>query len=359
MANTLNRIQSTLTQYCPPGLAQDVVSANILRGVNQTADGYQIQLRFGYPIEDIQHQIVADLQTLLSQTVDGPLGFDLCWEVKAHAVQPGQKGWSSIKNVIAVASGKGGVGKSTTAVNLAFALHQAGARVGLCDADIYGPNQPHLLGTQQKPELTEQKQFRPVIVRGVQTNSMGYLVSDETPMVWRGPMVTQALMQLVTQTAWDNLDYLIIDMPPGTGDVQLTLSSKIPVAGAVMVTTPQDLALLDVRKGIEMFRKVNVNILGIIENMSTHVCEQCGHESALFGKAGGARLSEITGVPLLGQIPLALKLRETADAGTPIVCTDHPLAERYKLIARRLVANLSLTRRNYDTKLPEVVVQPL
>lgn len=239
-----------------------------------------------------------------------------------------------IKKIIAIASGKGGVGKSTTTVNLALALLQLGKRVGILDADIYGPNQPHMLGGAEKPELVDDEKFKPVIKFGLQTMSMGYLVDSDEPMVWRGPMVVKALQQMLYFTAWDHLDYLLIDLPPGTGDVQLTLSQKTPLNGAIIVTTPQTIALLDAKKGLEMFRKVNVPILGVIENMSEYVCIKCGHAENIFGCNGAASL----GVPVIGKIPLNLSIREQADAGLPIVLAqpESDIAKRYTEIAKQL-----------------------
>lgn len=253
-----------------------------------------------------------------------------------------------VKNIIAVASGKGGVGKSTTAVNLALALAAEGARVGILDADIYGPSQPHLLGIgQRRPEIVGERgkeQMVPIIAHGIQSMSMGYLVTEETPMLWRGPMATGALQQLLMQTRWDNLDYLIIDMPPGTGDIQITLAQKVPVTGAVIVTTPQDIALLDAKKGIEMFRKVNVPVLGVVENMAVHVCSNCGHEEHIFGAGGGERIARDYQTELLGALPLDLSIRADADAGKPSVAAnpDSVIAQHYRAIAKKLIANVNL-----------------
>lgn len=244
-----------------------------------------------------------------------------------------------IKNIIAIASGKGGVGKSTTTVNVALALQSLGNRVGILDADIYGPNQPHMLGAIEKPALKDEQTFLPVLRYGLQTMSMGYLVESEEPMIWRGPMVVKALQQMLYYTAWDNLDYLLIDMPPGTGDVQLTLSQKTPLNGAIIVTTPQAVALLDARKGLEMFRKVNVPILGVIENMSVYHCTHCGQDAALFGHGGAEKLAQEYTVPLLGKIPLVMEIREQADIGVPIVMVDSEgaIAKIYREIAGKVV----------------------
>jgi ATP-binding protein involved in chromosome partitioning len=265
-----------------------------------------------------------------------------------------------VKNIIAVASGKGGVGKSTTAVNLALALAAEGARVGILDADIYGPSQPHMLGVgQRRPEVVAEagkQQMLPINAYGIQSISMGYLVTEDTPMLWRGPMATGALQQLLMQTRWDNLDYLIIDMPPGTGDIQITLAQKVPVTGAVIVTTPQDIALLDAKKGIEMFRKVNVPILGVIENMAIHICSNCGHEEHVFGEGGGDRIARDYQTELLGSLPLDLSIRADADRGKPSVAADpeSAISQKYRAIARKLVANVQM--HNTNQALPDIEI---
>ena len=265
-----------------------------------------------------------------------------------------------VKNIIAVASGKGGVGKSTTAVNLALALAAEGARVGILDADIYGPSQPQMLGVgQRRPEIVGEQgkqQMVPITAYGIQSISMGYLVTEETPMLWRGPMATGALQQLLMQTRWDNLDYLVIDMPPGTGDIQITLAQKVPVTGAVIVTTPQDIALLDAKKGIEMFRKVNVPILGVIENMAIHTCSNCGHEEHVFGEGGGERIARDYQTELLGSLPLALSIRADADQGKPSVAADpeSSISQKYRDIARKLMANIVQVQD--QSSMPEIEI---
>lgn len=271
--------------------------------------------------------------------------------------QPGPQKIPGVKHIIAVASGKGGVGKSTTTVNLALALAAEGFRVGILDADIYGPNQPHMLGIKVKPVVSPDKKFEPLENYGIQSMSMGYLVNVNTPTIWRGPMVSGALQQLLRDTVWKDLDYLFIDLPPGTGDIQLTLVKKVPVSGAVIVTTPQDIALLDARKGLEMFNKVDVPVLGIVENMSTHVCSQCGHEEAIFGTQGAENMAKECKVPLLGRLPLAIKIREDADQGKPTVVAEPngTIATTYRGIAKDLVTRLStLTKKS---KFPEIVVE--
>jgi ATP-binding protein involved in chromosome partitioning len=267
--------------------------------------------------------------------------------ISAHAVQPGLSPAPRVRNVIAVGSGKGGVGKSTTAVNLALALHLEGARVGILDADVYGPSIPTMLGLSGKPDSPDNKSIEPMRAFGIEAMSIGFLVDAETPMIWRGPMATSALTQLFTDTLWGDLDYLLIDLPPGTGDIQLTLAQKIPVAGAVIVTTPQDIATLDAKKALKMFQKVEVPVLGIIENMALHVCSNCGHEEHLFGEGGGQRMAAQYGVPLLGSLPLDIAIREQGDAGQPVMVAspDSAVAEAYRQTARAMAAQLALRPR--------------
>lgn len=265
---------------------------------------------------------------------------------------------TNIKNIIAIASGKGGVGKSTTTVNLALALSQEGARVGILDADIYGPNQPQMLGATDKPESKDGKTLQPVIAHGIQSMSIGYLIDIDTPMVWRGPMATGALQQLLNDTQWDNLDYLLIDLPPGTGDIQLTLSQKIPLTGAVIVTTPQDIALLDARKAIGMFQKVNVPVLGIVENMSVYLCSQCGHAEHIFGAEGGEKTAKQYNVDLLGSLPLDIKIREQVDSGKPTVIAEpeNKITTIYRDIARKVMAKLEQVKKT-TSKFPKIVIE--
>ncbi len=280
--------------------------------------------------------------------------------ITSHSAQRGVPLLSGVKNVIAVASGKGGVGKSTTAANLALALSAEGARVGILDADIYGPSQPLMMGLQgQRPETPDGKSLKPLESHGVQTMSIGYLVDADQAMVWRGPMVSQALQQLLNDTRWDNLDYLVIDMPPGTGDIQLTLSQKVPVTGAVIVTTPQDIALLDARKGVTMFQKVGIPILGMVENMAIHVCSHCGHAEHIFGEGGAARMAADFGVDVLGSLPLDMGIRLAADGGTPTVAADPDgkVAELYKAIARKVAVKVGEKAQDFSGKFPKIVIQ--
>lgn len=275
----------------------------------------------------------------------------------AHRVQNGLKPLKNIKNIIAVGSGKGGVGKSTTSINLAYALKHEGFTVGILDADIYGPSMPKMLGTQEKPSSRDEKSMEPIDVDGLQAMSIGFLVEENSAMIWRAPMAVGALTQLLNDTRWRDLDYLIIDMPPGTGDIQLTLSQKIPVAGSVIVTTPQDIALIDARKGIDMFEKVEVPILGVVENMSTHICSNCGHEEAIFGVDGGKLLAQDTHVPLLGQLPLDIRVRKALDNGDVQSLNDSDIALRYQEIALKMVSHLSQRPKDVAGKFPKIVVE--
>lgn len=342
-----------------PQQAEAAVSASIdpllgrplgglVEGVTVEPSLARVRLVFPFPVGGygpaVQARVAAALATLgWHERVE----VELRAEIHSHAAQKGVPPLPGIKNVIAVASGKGGVGKSTTAANLALALCQQGARVGLLDADIYGPSQPMMMGLDgQRPRSADGRKIEPLKAFGVAVMSIGFLIDAAQPMVWRGPMVTQALVQLLGETLWGELDYLVVDLPPGTGDTQLTLAQRVPVSGAVIVTTPQDIALLDARKGLQMFRKVDVPVLGLIENMSTHVCRQCGHEDAVFGEGGGERLSAEFGVPLLGALPLDTAIRVQADGGRPTVVADPGglLARRYHEIARLAVARLDASQ---------------
>ena len=279
--------------------------------------------------------------------------------MQSHSVQKNLKPLRNIKNVIAVASGKGGVGKSTTAVNLALALAAEGAKVGILDADIYGPSQPSMLGISGQPESKDGKTLEPMESYGLQAMSIGFLIDKETPMIWRGPMVTQALEQLLSDTNWSDLDYLIVDLPPGTGDIQLTLAQKIPVSGAVIVTTPQNIALLDARRGVKMFQRVDVPILGIVENMSMHICSQCGHEEHIFGSGGGDEMSRDYDIPVLGYLPLDTAIREQTDGGKPTVVAepDSRVSGIYRDIGRKTAARLAMQGKDYSVKFPKIVIQ--
>jgi ATP-binding protein involved in chromosome partitioning len=337
-------------------LETDIVSAGHVHGIGVDGRNVAVNLRLPYPADGLREKMVVRVRTALESDpgIDAVV-VDFDWKVVSRKVQGELKPLEQIRNIIAVASGKGGVGKSTTAVNLALALAADGARVGILDADIYGPSIPTMLGAKGRPETTG-KRIIPKRAHGLQLMSMGFLVEEETPMVWRGPMVTSALQQLLGETNWENLDFLVIDLPPGTGDIQLTLVQKVPVAGAVVVTTPQDIALQDARKAFQMFRKLDLTVLGVVENMSTHICTQCGHEEAIFGSGGAASMSDQYSIPLLGQLPLAASIRFDVDSGHPTVVAEPegPIAHTYMEFARRTAAELSRQPRNLKMDLPEI-----
>lgn len=342
-------VRQALSHLIPEDLGVDLVSAGAIARIEAHDDRLLVAIRLGYPCQSRLPALHDRIEAALTPLLRGrALELDLAVRIKPHRAQNDMPSMLQVANVIAVASGKGGVGKSTTAVNLALALRAEGARVGLLDADIFGPSQPVMLGLPKdtRPEVHEGKAFIPVPAHGLQTMSMGYLMVEQTPVVWRGPKASGALTQMMQQTLWRELDYLIVDLPPGTGDVQLTLAQKVPVAGAVVVTTPQDIALLDAIKGIEMFRKVDIGVLGVVENMAVHVCSNCGHQEHIFGQGGGERLSRDYQVPVLGALPLSLTIREQADGGTPTVVAEPDGAEArlYRDIARRMAARLSLSR---------------
>jgi ATP-binding protein involved in chromosome partitioning len=321
----------------------------------------KVQVLCGFPVHRSRASILAALvEHCRSLPGADSIDFEVTSSIVTHAVQQGLKPLSGVRNLIAVASGKGGVGKSTVAVNLALALAQEGGRVGILDADIYGPSQPRMLGLLgAHPQTRDGKTLEPLPAHGVVAMSIGFLVDDRQPMAWRGPMVTSALNQLLTQTHWGELDYLIVDMPPGTGDIQLTLAQRVPVSGAVIVTTPQDIALADARKGLEMFQKVHVPVLGVIENMSVHICSHCGHEEPIFGEHGGEDLSREYGVPLLGSLPLDRRIREETDQGRPTVAAqpDGPLAEAFRATALRAAGELAARAKDYSRLFPNITVE--
>ena len=354
------QIESALKEFIDPHLEQDLVSTKCVKDITINGAKVSVKVVVGYPSDTYKAKLASALQERV-EGVDGVASadVDVSWKIAAHAVQKTLKPIDNVKNIIAVASGKGGVGKSTTSVNLALALSAEGAKVGILDADIYGPSQPRMLGVSGQPESKDGKTLEPMVNYDLQCMSIGFLVDEETPMIWRGPMVTQALEQLLGDTNWDDLDYLIIDLPPGTGDTQLTLAQKVPVSGAVIVTTPQDIALLDARKGLKMFQKVEVPVLGIVENMSTHICTECGHEEHIFGQGGGMSMSEQYDVDFLGALPLDMQIRVETDEGKPTVVADPDgrIAEIYREIARRTTAKLSLHAKNYAQKFPSIVIQ--
>jgi ATP-binding protein involved in chromosome partitioning len=320
-----------------------------------------VELVLGFPCSDYVAELEAALQIHLQPLLgQARLELKLRAQITAHAVQRTLKPLANVKNIVAVASGKGGVGKSTTAANLALAWAAQGAKVGLLDADIYGPSQPLMMGlTGAKPVSADGKHLTPLRAHGVEVMSIGFMIDQEQPMAWRGPMVTQALTQLLGDTTWGELDYLVVDMPPGTGDIQLTLAQRVPVSGALIVTTPQDIALLDARKGLKMFEKVEVRVLGVVENMSMHVCSQCGHVEHIFGSGGGARMAAQYGVQLLGELPLDIRIREDADGGAPTVVTepDSARARAYFLMARRTAARLATLNKDYSRAFPKITVE--
>jgi len=360
-AATASAIRAKLGAYTDPYLAQTLSEAKVVGEVSVSAHSVDVELTFGFPVADYGPELLPALQSYLEPELAGArLNLRLRSNITAHAVQKTLKPLDNVKNVIAVASGKGGVGKSTTAANLALAWAAQGARVGLLDADIYGPSQPMMMGlTGAKPESPDGKHLKPLRAHGVEVMSIGFLIDAEQPMAWRGPMVTQALTQLLGETNWGALDYLVVDMPPGTGDIQLTLAQRVPVSGAVIVTTPQDIALLDARKGLKMFEKVEVRVLGVVENMSVHVCSRCGHIEHVFGSGGGARMAAQYGVQFLGELPLDIHIREEADGGTPTVVAEprSARARSYFQMARRTAARLATLNKDYSRMFPKITVE--
>ena len=360
MSLTVEQINDALRNVIDPNTGKDLVSSRSVKNVRADDGDVSLDVVLGYPAKSqldlIRKAVIAALRQLPGV---GNVSANVTMNIVSHAVQRGVKLLPNVKNIIAVASGKGGVGKSTTAVNLALALAAEGASVGILDADIYGPSQPMMLGISGRPQSADGATIEPMEGHGVQASSIGFLIDDDNPMVWRGPMVTGALEQLLRQTNWRDLDYLIVDMPPGTGDIQLTLSQKVPVTGAVIVTTPQDIALLDARKGLKMFEKVGIPILGIVENMSTYVCPSCGHTEHIFGHGGGEKMCADYGVEFLGALPLNLSIREQADAGRPTVVAepDGPIAATYRAIARKIAIKVAEKAKDMSGKFPSIVVQ--
>ena len=352
-------VQAVLKQLVDPNTGKDYLSSRSARNVKVSGNDVSLDVELGYPGRSQHEPIRQQMVRALKGAGAGSVAVKVSSKVVSHAVQRGVKLIPGIKNIIAVASGKGGVGKSTTAVNLALALAAEGAQVGILDADIYGPSQPMMLGIAGRPESKDGKHLEPMMGHGLQAISIGFLIDIDTPMVWRGPMVTQALEQLLKDTSWRDLDYLVVDLPPGTGDIQLTLAQKVPVTGAVIVTTPQDIALIDARKGLKMFEKVGIPILGVVENMSFHVCPQCGHESHIFGAGGAEKMCRDYGTELLGQLPLDEAIRTQADSGKPTVVSDPdgPVAEIYRRIARRSAVKIAESQRDMTSKFPNIVVQ--
>lgn len=353
------QVENILSGINDPHNNQDLVHAKAVKDITINDGKVSIVLQLGYPAEGFKQDLIQMVSSALAEQGISDATVEVSSKIVSHSVQQGVQLLPNVKNTIAVASGKGGVGKSTTSINLALALQAEGATVGILDADIYGPSQPRMLGLKGKPDTTDGKTVEPKVSYGVQSMSIGYLIEEDTPMIWRGPMVTGALEQLLNDTNWHDLDYLIIDLPPGTGDIQLTLCQKIPVSGAVIVTTPQDIALLDARKALKMFEKVNVPVLGIIENMSTHICSQCGHEEHIFGSGGGDQMAKQYNVDLLGSLPLDIRIREGVDNGKPTVAIepDSEIAMNYRDIARRTAAKLALQAKDYTNKFPKIVIE--
>ncbi len=357
---TKEQIEEAIRGYVEPHMDKNLIDAKCVNSIDINNDKVKIAIELGFPADGVVRPLAAIVQERV-EAIEGisSADVDASWEVAAHSVQKSLKPIDNVKNIIAVASGKGGVGKSTVAVNLALALAVEGAKVGVLDADIYGPSQPRMLGISRQPESKDGKSLEPIENYGIQSMSIGFLIDEETPMIWRGPMVTQALEQLLNDTNWDDLDYLVIDLPPGTGDTQLTLAQKVPVSGALIVTTPQDIALLDARKGFKMFEKVEVPVLGIVENMSTHICSSCGHEEHIFGEGGGKRMAEQYGVDFLGSLPLDIRIREETDGGKPTVKAEpeSQISLIFREIARNTSAKLALQAKNYAAKFPNIVIQ--
>ncbi|WP_293775908.1 iron-sulfur cluster carrier protein ApbC [uncultured Oxalicibacterium sp.] len=360
MSITIETVKAALATVIDPNTGKDLISSRSARNIQVDGNNVTLDVELGYPaksqIEPIRQAVEAALSKLDGI---GSITANVTMKIVAHSVQRGVKLMSNVKNIIAVASGKGGVGKSTTSVNLALALAAEGAQVGILDADIYGPSQPMMMGISGRPETLDGKTMEPMQNHGLQVSSIGFMIDPDEPMVWRGPIVTQALTQLLDQTNWRDLDYLVVDMPPGTGDVQLTMSQKVPVTGAVIVTTPQDIALLDARKGLKMFEKVGIPILGIVENMSTHVCSNCGHVEAIFGEGGGEKMCADFGVDFLGKLPLTMSIRQQADSGRPTVVAepDGPIALVYKEIARKIAVKVAEKAKDMTSKFPSIVVK--
>jgi ATP-binding protein involved in chromosome partitioning len=360
MSITADDVKAALSAVIDPNTQKDFVSGKSLKNVKIEGADVSLDIELGYPaasqVEPIRAAVTQALKALPGA---GNVKVNVVSKILSHTVQRGLKVMPNVKNIIAVASGKGGVGKSTTAVNLALALAAEGASVGILDADIYGPSQPMMLGITGRPQSLDGKTMEPLENHGVQVSSIGFMIDPDEPMVWRGPMVTQALQQLLEQTNWRDLDYLVVDMPPGTGDIQLTLSQKVPVTGAVIVTTPQDIALLDARKGLKMFEKVGIPILGVVENMSTHICSNCGHTEAIFGAGGGEKMCRDFGVDFLGALPLTIEIREQTDSGRPTVVADPdgPVAKIYKDIARKVAVEIAEKAKDMTSKFPNIVVK--
>ncbi len=356
---TPDQLLSALSTVVDPQTGKDFVSTRALKNLKVEGGAVSFDVELGYPARS-QHAALRQALTAAARGVAGvtDVKVAIATKVTPHAVQRGVQLLPNVKNIIAVASGKGGVGKSTTAANLALALAAEGAAVGLLDADIYGPSQPMMMGIEGRPESADGKTMDPLENYGVQVMSIGFLINPDEAMIWRGPMATQALEQLLRQTNWQELDYLIVDMPPGTGDIQLTLSQRVPMTGAVIVTTPQDIALLDARKGVAMFEKVGVPILGLVENMAAHVCTNCGHVEHIFGEGGGQRYAAERGIEYLGALPLDMHIHLQADGGKPTVVADPEgkVAGIYKDVARKVAVKVAAKAKDFSSKFPTITV---
>jgi ATP-binding protein involved in chromosome partitioning len=354
------QVQTALKEITDPNTQKNFIATKSARNIKVDGGDVSLDIELGYPaktqLELIREMVQAKLGAIPGV---GKVTVNVTSKIVSHSVQRGVKLIAEVKNIIAVASGKGGVGKSTTAVNLALALAAEGASVGILDADIYGPSQPMMLGISGRPESRDGKSLEPMLGHGVQAISIGFLIDVDTPMVWRGPMVTQALEQLLRDTRWEGIDYLVVDLPPGTGDIQLTLAQKVPVTGALIVTTPQDIALIDARKGLKMFEKVGIPIIGIVENMSTHICSKCGHEEHIFGAGGAEKMCKDFNAEFLGALPLDIHIREQTDSGKPSVVADPDgrVAEIYRRIARRIAVKISEQAKDMSSKFPNIVIQ--
>jgi ATP-binding protein involved in chromosome partitioning len=359
MSLTEAALQEALKAVVDPNTGRDLVSTKLLRNLKIEGGDVSFEVELGYPAKS---QVPALRKALIAaaRTLPGVenVSIQIGWKITAHAVQRGVQLLPRVKNIVAVASGKGGVGKSTTTVNLALALAAEGAKVGILDADIYGPSQPMMMGITGRPESEDGKSMMPLANYGVEVMSIGFLVDEDQAMIWRGPMATQALDQLLRQTNWGDLDYLLVDMPPGTGDIALTLSQRVPLTGAVIVTTPQDIALIDAKKGLTMFEKVGVPILGIVENMAVYCCPNCGHTEHIFGADGGKRMAEQFKVDHLGSLPLNLSIRQQADEGRPTVVADPDgeIAALYKAVARTVAVKIAQRAKDFSAKFPTITV---
>ena len=354
-----SQLQAALKTVVDPNTGQDLVTGRQLKNLRVDGDEVSFDVELGYPAAS-QVPVLRKALIAAARTVEGVgnVSANVGFKITAHSVQRGVPLLPGVKNIIAIASGKGGVGKSTTTANLALALAAEGARVGILDADIYGPSQPMMMGINGRPESVDGKSMEPLVGHGIQVMSIGFIVEPDQAMIWRGPMATQALDQLLRQTNWQDLDYLLVDMPPGTGDIQLTLSQKVPLTGAVIVTTPQDIALLDARKGVSMFEKVGVPIIGVVENMAVYCCPNCGHTEHIFGQGGGQKMATDFNMPYLGALPLNLSIREQADAGRPTVVAepDGEIAALYKTVARQVAVAVAKKSKDYSSKFPTITV---